>query len=42
MPLTDRAIKSLKPAAKARKVSDSGGLYLRICSPSAGSDSDGS
>ena len=30
MPLTDRAIKSLKPAAKQRKVSDSGGLYLLV------------
>lgn len=30
MPLTDRAIKALKPSEKPRKVSDSGGLYLLV------------
>lgn len=30
MPLTDRKIKGLKPAEKARKVSDGGGLYLLV------------
>jgi len=35
MPLTDTAIRSLKPAAKARKVADERGLYLEI-SPAGG------
>ena len=30
MPLTDRAIKALKPSEKPRKVSDGGGLYLLV------------
>ena len=30
MPLTDRAIKNIKTAAKATKHSDGGGLYLQI------------
>jgi len=30
MPLTDRAIKNIKPAAKATKYSDGGGLYLQV------------
>lgn len=30
MPLTDRAIKNIKPAAKATKHSDGGGLYLQV------------
>lgn len=30
MPLTDLAIKKLKPAEKAQKVSDGGGLYLQL------------
>lgn len=35
MPLTDRAIKNLKPNAKASKYSDGGGLYLFV--PASGS-----
>jgi len=35
MPLTDTAIRSLKPAAKARKISDGHALYLEI-SPAGG------
>ncbi len=30
MPLTDSAIKNLKPGDKTHKVSDSGGMYLEI------------
>ena len=30
MPLTDRKIKGLKPAEKAWKVSDGGGMYLLV------------
>ncbi|WP_420904839.1 Arm DNA-binding domain-containing protein [Candidatus Magnetaquiglobus chichijimensis] len=30
MPLTELAIKQLKPSEKSKKVSDGGGLYLHI------------
>ena len=30
MPLTDRQIKNAKPAAKAYKLADGGGLYLQV------------
>ena len=30
MPLTDRQIKNAKPAAKAYKLSNGGGLYLQV------------
>ncbi len=35
MPLSDRAIRSAKPGAKARRLFDAGGLYLEI-SPKGG------
>ena len=30
MPLTDRQIKNVKPADKAYKLADGGGLYLQV------------